>query len=105
MTSLTFSQVSASQPEAVDAAIAGLRYGSVCVNAPSIMGFCLTKSTWGAFPGGTPQVRACSRVYTLECFELLRHTRAQTLAINLNSFNQRDFIVHLSDDEGPMDVL
>ena len=21
------------------------------------MGFCLTKTTWGAFPGGTPQVR------------------------------------------------
>ena len=41
----------------MDAAIAALRYGSVCVNSPSIMGFCLTKTTWGAFSGGTPQVR------------------------------------------------
>ena len=50
-------QVCASEPDAVDEAVAGLRYGSVCVNTPTIMGFCLTKATWGAFPGGTPQVR------------------------------------------------
>ena len=41
----------------MDAAIAGLRYGNVCVNTPAVMGFCLTKATWGAYPGGTPQAR------------------------------------------------
>ena len=46
-------------PEAVDKAIAGLRYGSICVNAPCSMGFAITPLTWGAFPGNTPQVYLC----------------------------------------------
>ena len=58
----TCSQVRSLQPEAVDAAVAALRYGSICVNSPTLMGFCLTKTTWGAFPGGTPQVRPQNRL-------------------------------------------
>lgn len=37
----------------VDAAIAGLRYGCVAVNAWTGVGFLLTETTWGAFPGHT----------------------------------------------------
>ena len=39
---------------AFDAAIAGLRYGCVCVNVPTLVGFAITALPWGAFPGGTP---------------------------------------------------
>lgn len=35
----------------MDAAIAGLRYGCVAVNAWTGVGFLLTETTWGAFPG------------------------------------------------------
>lgn len=41
--------------DAFDAAVAGLRYGSVTVNAPSLVGFSATPLVWGAFPGHTPQ--------------------------------------------------
>ncbi len=37
----------------VDAAIAGLRYGCVAVNAWTGVGFLLTETTWGAYPGHT----------------------------------------------------
>jgi aldehyde dehydrogenase (NAD(P)+) len=37
----------------VDAAIAGLRYGCVAVNTWTGVGFLLTETTWGAFPGHT----------------------------------------------------
>jgi len=41
---------------AFDDLVAGLRYGSVCINVPTLIGFATTKLTWGAFlPGGTPQ--------------------------------------------------
>lgn len=36
-----------------DQAIADLRYGSIIVNAPGIVGFALTGLTWGGFPGHT----------------------------------------------------
>ncbi|KAK9814745.1 hypothetical protein WJX72_010772 [[Myrmecia] bisecta] len=45
--------VASEHPEAFDKAVAQLRYGSVCVNAPSLVGFCITKLTWGGFPGTT----------------------------------------------------
>lgn len=41
--------------EAVDRAVAGLRYGGVAVNGwPAIL-FALGPTTWGAFPGHTPE--------------------------------------------------
>ena len=40
-------------PEAVDAAVADLRYGTVGVNAWSAFGFLLGYTPWGAFPGHT----------------------------------------------------
>ncbi|DBB03304.1 hypothetical protein WJX82_011741 [Trebouxia sp. C0006] len=40
---------------AVDTAIADLRYGSVNVNLPTILGYAVTKMAWGGFPGSTPQ--------------------------------------------------
>jgi len=40
-------------PNEVDAAIAGLRYGCVAVNAWTGVGFLLTETTWGAYPGHT----------------------------------------------------
>jgi hypothetical protein len=42
-------------PQAVDAAIANLRYGSIVVNGPVAMGFAFTRLTWGAYPGNSPQ--------------------------------------------------
>jgi aldehyde dehydrogenase (NAD(P)+) len=39
---------------AFDQAIADLRYGCVAVNAWTGVGFLLTPTTWGAFPGHTP---------------------------------------------------
>ena len=45
-----------SSASAVDKAIADLRYGSVCVNLPSILGYAVMKLAWGGFPGATPQV-------------------------------------------------
>jgi aldehyde dehydrogenase (NAD(P)+) len=40
-------------PDDVDAAIATLRYGCVAVNAWTGVGFLLTETTWGAYPGNT----------------------------------------------------
>ena len=37
----------------LDAAIAGLRYGSVCVNTWAGVAYFLPQATWGAFPGHT----------------------------------------------------
>ncbi|KAF8059215.1 ARC6 [Scenedesmus sp. PABB004] len=39
---------------AYDAALAALRYGSITVNCPSLVGFSATPLVWGAFPGNTP---------------------------------------------------
>ncbi len=36
---------------AVDAAVAALRYGSINVNVATMLGFCVPRLTWGAFPG------------------------------------------------------
>lgn len=48
---------------AFDDLVAGLRYGSVCINVPTLIGFATTKLTWGAYlPGGTPQARDCCLV-------------------------------------------
>ena len=41
---------------AVDKAVADLRYGSVNVNLPTILGYAVMKLAWGGFPGATPQV-------------------------------------------------
>lgn len=49
--------VMAEHAGAVDAAIAALRYGSINVNVSNIMGFCVPRLTWGAFPGNS--VQAC----------------------------------------------
>ena len=46
--------------DALDKAVAGLRYGSVCVNAPSFVGYSFPKLSWGAFPGNNPQVKSFS---------------------------------------------
>ena len=49
----------------LDQAVAGLRYGSVAVNAPSFAGYTFPKLPWGAFPGNTPQVSfLCAFVLT-----------------------------------------
>lgn len=45
-----------SSASVVDKAIADLRYGSVCVNLPSILGYAVMKLVWGGFPEATPQV-------------------------------------------------
>ena len=45
-----------SNASAVDKAIADLRYGSVNVNLPSILGYAIMKLAWGGFPGAKPQV-------------------------------------------------
>ena len=45
-----------SSASAVDKAVADLRYGSVSVNLPSLLGYAVMKLAWGGFPGGTPQV-------------------------------------------------
>lgn len=45
-----------SSASAVDKAVADLRYGSVCVNLPSLLGYAVMKLAWGGFPGATPQV-------------------------------------------------
>ena len=42
---------------AVDAAVAALRYGSVNINVASMLGFCIPRITWGAFPGNPVQAR------------------------------------------------
>ncbi|MCB0828986.1 MAG: aldehyde dehydrogenase [Solirubrobacterales bacterium] len=39
---------------ALDSAIAGLRYGTVGVNAWVGVGFLLARASWGAYPGATP---------------------------------------------------
>jgi acyl-CoA reductase-like NAD-dependent aldehyde dehydrogenase len=44
-----------SDRQAVDAAIAGLRYGTVGVNCWSAVGFLLGYTPWGAYPGHTRQ--------------------------------------------------
>ena len=44
---------------AVDAAVAALRYGSVNINVASMLGFCVPRLTWGAFPGNPITVRPC----------------------------------------------
>lgn len=49
-------QVQAQHQEAFEEAVAGLRYGCVCVNVTSMMGFCIARLPWGAFPGNTPEV-------------------------------------------------
>lgn len=49
--------VSAAHAEAVESAVAALRYGSININVVTMLGFCVPKLTWGAFPGNTPHVR------------------------------------------------
>lgn len=49
--------MSAAHSDAVDRAVAALRYGSININVVTILGFCVSKLTWGAYPGNTPQVR------------------------------------------------
>ena len=44
---------------AVDTAIADLRYGSVNINLPTILGYATMKMAWGGYPGATPQVTNC----------------------------------------------
>ena len=60
-------------PAAVDAAVAGLRYGSVCVNVATTFGFCVTKLPWGAFPGNKPQVCGASTCFSPGGFYMNKH--------------------------------
>jgi hypothetical protein len=48
--------VSAQHADAVDQAVADLKYGSININVVTMLGFCVPKLTWGAYPGKTPQV-------------------------------------------------
>lgn len=66
----------------MDEAIANLRYGSICVNAPSIVGFCITKLTWGGFPGTTAKVPA-SGIGKPCCALTARHAHAESVAAGL----------------------
>ena len=50
-------EVSTQHADAVDKAVAALRYGSININVVTMLGFCVPKLTWGAYPGNTPQVR------------------------------------------------
>lgn len=65
-------KVEKAYPEAADAAVAGLRYGSVCVNISSVLGFGITRLTWGAFPGHTLQVYVvlCTVLCVVYCVDL-----------------------------------
>ncbi len=51
--------------DAVDKAVAALRYGSVNINVVTMLGFCVPKLTWGAYPGNTPQACPCSQLSLL----------------------------------------
>ena len=42
---------------AVDAAVTALRYGSINVNVATMLGFCVPRLTWGAFPGNPLEAR------------------------------------------------
>ena len=42
---------------AVDSAIADLRYGSVNVNLPTILGYAMMKMAWGGFAGSNAKVQ------------------------------------------------
>ena len=44
----------AEHKQVFEAAIAGLRYGSVQVNSCTIAGYAIPKLSWGAFPGNQP---------------------------------------------------
>jgi hypothetical protein len=48
-------QTQSQHAQAYEAALANLRYGTICVNCPTIVGFSTTPLVWGAFPGNTPQ--------------------------------------------------
>jgi hypothetical protein len=50
-------EVSTQHADAVDRAVAALRYGSVNINVVTMLGFCVPKLTWGAYPGNSAQVR------------------------------------------------
>ena len=76
--------VQAQHAEALDRAIAGLRYGSINVNVATMLGFCVPKLTWGAYPGNTPQVLPPTPAACLlgSSFELSRQARfAHTFVI------------------------
>lgn len=60
--------VSTHHADAVDKAVAALRYGSVNINVATMLGFCVPKLTWGAYPGNTPQ--ACHSLACL-CLALI----------------------------------
>ena len=50
-------QVQKQHPQAFDRAIANLKYGSINVNVCNLIGYAVTRLTWGAFPGHKMQVR------------------------------------------------
>ena len=57
--------VATQHADAVDRAITDLRYGSININVVTMLGFCVPKLTWGAYPGNTPQVRFQTAVSAL----------------------------------------
>ena len=59
--------MSAHHADAVDKAVAALRYGSVNINVVTMLGFCVPKLTWGAYPGSTPQARPWSPALCASC--------------------------------------
>lgn len=54
---------------AVDAAVAALRYGSVNINVASMLGFCVPRLTWGAFPGNPITARPCPGQHAVVCMQ------------------------------------
>jgi hypothetical protein len=67
--------VSAAHADAVESAVAALRYGSININVATMLGFCVPKLTWGAFPGNTPQVRSLCPCCTAPDDSFLRSRR------------------------------
>ena len=59
--------VSIHHADAVDQAVAALRYGSININVVTMLGFCVPKLTWGAYPGSTPQACPCLELPLTVC--------------------------------------
>lgn len=71
----------------VDTAIADLRYGSVNVNLPTILGYAIMKMAWGGYPGATPQVTLGSLV-------------AEVLKASISSWTCSMLLADLLSDRG-----
>ena len=71
--------------DAVDKAVAALRYGSVNINVVTMLGFCVPKLTWGAYPGNTPQACPCivfTALFSYFCMQGCPHSVSSTFCID-----------------------